>query len=37
MCKCLSTAPLGINAPLNDLIEQALSHGVKKRELDVVA
>lgn len=37
MFKCLSPAPLGINAPLNDLIEPALSHGFKSLELDVVS
>lgn len=37
MFKCLSPAPLGINAPLNDLIEPALSHGFKSLELDVIS
>lgn len=37
MFKCLSPAPLGLNASLNDLIEPALSHGFKSLELDIGA
>jgi sugar phosphate isomerase/epimerase len=36
MFKCLSPAPLGISAPINDLIEPALSFGFKGLELDIV-
>lgn len=37
MFKCLSPAPLGLSASLNDLIEPALSNGFKGLELDIVA
>jgi sugar phosphate isomerase/epimerase len=37
MFKCLSPAPLGIAAPVNDLIEPALSFGFKGLELDIAA
>lgn len=37
MFKCLSPAPLGLNAFLNDLIEPALSYGFKSLELDIAA
>jgi sugar phosphate isomerase/epimerase len=37
MFKCLSPAPLGISAPVNDLIEPALSYGFKGLELDIGA
>ena len=37
MFKCLSPAPLGLSASLNDVIEPALSNGFKGLELDIVA